>query len=291
MLLRECIWPPMRQTLFRRFTLVEMLVVITIISILAALLLPSLQSALQQARKTVCLNQQHQFATQLTMYADSNYGHVPLLYDSSMGNDTAATDILWMNRGWTSPISGCCGFTPLGRLYLSGLMPNGQLYYCPSETYVVYNNRNPSNWTASSAWPPGRWKESGCAPNGTGWANVFTFITYTTRPEKPSNTVIQNWLVQDPVSYPRLKNLTNKFIVSDKPSTKVVLKRHIDGVNAVRGDGSGRWINIGAFYKNMVTATGDAATTTSYTLSWPAVLNTNASGKQTGIWADFDQAR
>jgi len=47
----------------RGFTLIELLVVIAIIAILAALLLPALSAAKQQARKIQCLNNEKQLAT------------------------------------------------------------------------------------------------------------------------------------------------------------------------------------------------------------------------------------
>ena len=53
----------------RAFTLIEMLVVITIIALLIAMLLPAIKRAKRQAKYTLCATQQKQIMTALQTYS------------------------------------------------------------------------------------------------------------------------------------------------------------------------------------------------------------------------------
>src|SRR2546423_11766578 len=59
------------------FTIVELLVVVVIVSVLAALLLPALAKAREQGRSSVCRNNMRQIALAMTLYADENSDYLP----------------------------------------------------------------------------------------------------------------------------------------------------------------------------------------------------------------------
>lgn len=78
------------------FTLIELLVVIAIIAILAALLLPSLVSAKERARRTSCKNNIRQFILGVHMYGNESDQRLPT-GASDMGPDDDHLPVLCTN--------------------------------------------------------------------------------------------------------------------------------------------------------------------------------------------------
>lgn len=90
------------------FTLVEMLVVITIIGMLMALLVPGIQAARESARQTRCASHQRNAATAILTYANSKQRLPPTLSLYSLtpdawivGGGSFDPDLVW---GWVPPL-------------------------------------------------------------------------------------------------------------------------------------------------------------------------------------------
>ena len=71
----------------RYFTLIELLIVIAIIAILAAMLLPALNAAREKAHGISCVSQAKQIALAGNMYSNDFQGRVPLgMWSDSSGS-------------------------------------------------------------------------------------------------------------------------------------------------------------------------------------------------------------
>lgn len=78
----------MKKTFKRGFTLVELLVVISIIGLLAGLMLPAVNSAREQGRRATCINNQRNIALAFTMF-EQNKGRFPQYCTYSDPHDAA----------------------------------------------------------------------------------------------------------------------------------------------------------------------------------------------------------
>jgi len=101
------------------FTLVELLVVVAILSVLAALLLPVLARTREAAKRTSCLNNLRQIGMAFEMYLLENRETYPAAQDPV---STSPYYWLWMGRGWRKLIEE---YVPRGG--------ESGVFWCPSD--------------------------------------------------------------------------------------------------------------------------------------------------------------
>jgi prepilin-type N-terminal cleavage/methylation domain-containing protein len=106
------------------FTIVELLVVIAVIAILAAILLPVLSEAKARAQRTVCLNNLRQINLGIHVYAD-DHGDVLSLVSSNM-SPSVFTDY----KNWMKSYVGLHGASS----------PQDAIFACPADTFCLPDN-------------------------------------------------------------------------------------------------------------------------------------------------------
>jgi prepilin-type N-terminal cleavage/methylation domain-containing protein/prepilin-type processing-associated H-X9-DG protein len=125
----------------RAFTLVELLVVISIIGILVALLLPAVQAARETARRAQCTNNLKQIGLALHEY-EGTHRTLPPGYVSNFRDDGSDTGPGW---GWAAmflpqveqkPLFDSLNFSlPIeSPSNLTGRLPTIEAYLCPSDS-------------------------------------------------------------------------------------------------------------------------------------------------------------
>ena len=85
----------------RGFTLIELLVVVAIIALLVAILVPSVQRALELAKSTVCLSNLRQIGTAMHLYTSANASGLPA-YEEPSASGLTPDDWPVANGGWAS---------------------------------------------------------------------------------------------------------------------------------------------------------------------------------------------
>ena len=133
---------------FYGFTLIELLVVIAIIAILAAMLLPVLSRANQQALRIQCVSNLHQWGLGFQVYANDNNDNMPAgWYDpNGMWMVALQPDVPNCNIG--GPICFC----PTARQQLRSSLPN--MWIQTQATYLAWGIMGTNGYTIGSSTTP-----------------------------------------------------------------------------------------------------------------------------------------
>jgi len=132
----------------RAFTLVELLVTITVIALLITLLLPALGKSRAIALRTLCAGTQRQLAIAMTAYAQDFRDAVSFSYPANWTDTTQGFAVMrfgYVIRGWGSAPAANHG------LWVSTGYVAGPAMLCPDQ-YVARDNRWGTYKAAMKAW-------------------------------------------------------------------------------------------------------------------------------------------
>ena len=138
----------------RGFTLIELLVVVAIITLLVAILLPSLSRANELARRAVCGHRLRTIGTGVVQYALRNKGFMPSYNDGGLGSlqvglhydaaTVAGTSYQSNSRGWFQLLRTPATIV-LGDYSMESFTPLAT-WACPSDTFVSKMNYDPQRY-------------------------------------------------------------------------------------------------------------------------------------------------
>lgn len=108
------------------FSLIDLLVSMAVVAVLIALLMPSLSSIREAARRVVCASNVRQIGLGIAMYADDDKGLLPYTKFANVNRSHAESQSMVILRDAPQTWDG------LGLLYSAEYLDASGVFYCPS---------------------------------------------------------------------------------------------------------------------------------------------------------------
>lgn len=186
---------PLRRHARARFTLVELLIVVAILALLASLMLPALQSAMESGRQTACMNNMKQIGTALVVYTEGFNGSFPwrrqvigwngsspLFSPGTFNEETWNYDLAMVYWSVDLPLTDNAFYWQEGDV--KKYIPKDIPYICPTMNARMWDYGNwwttyacPTSYAANPAWAGGLTKRPALGN--------FPYIHQITRPDLP----------------------------------------------------------------------------------------------------------
>jgi prepilin-type N-terminal cleavage/methylation domain-containing protein len=238
----------------RAFTLMEMLVVISIMTLLISITLPSLGRSRVQARRVICASNLRQFGSVFTMYSDDNRGQLlRIVRDGNLPTANPLPPVTWKGKKYNSfDSSPFLNFEAIS-IYIPGVDINNKLiegmWRCPDFDPKKITNYG-GWWDLDVEWSWGRnitgysyfarmeeWQQADGGGDSGQYANFYKDMVHTQMLEGRllMADLTFKWWVTNQWGYTHGRR--GQVAFSNGPSNPF----EMEGMNQLYGDCSARW--------------------------------------------------
>ncbi|MCM8531013.1 MAG: hypothetical protein NE330_07630 [Lentisphaeraceae bacterium] len=232
----------------KKFTFIELLIVVAVIGVLLTLLLPSLGKSREMAKRAVCLSNNSQLHRAAYLFSANNntylpnkttkQSQVPFIYSHDTAYKNTATHLA---KG-LQPNSLGAHISPYVEIEEDG---DSLFFHCPSQKYTNYRSTasGKSHWQVSDYSYFANQNQTGSGGNKSthkGW------IDYATRTSDAAETPLFADGLEYTTSgaYYTHNNHTNNYIGVSARKSGIIEESASNGINQVHLDGSGRWFRF-----------------------------------------------